>query len=560
MAEAIAVIANSVAKKKQGGDENRLDQFIELLQQYTRMDFSRKAPLGSKGDKLDAIAAGLNTLGEEMEHHIQKLRESEERFRMLVENVKDYAIFRIDTGGRIITWNKGGERIKKYTATEILGKHISIFYTEEDIRNGVPEKNLKIAKEKGKYETEGWRVRKNGAKFWANIVYTALYDNKGNLNGYAKITRDMSERKKAEEKLKSSQSFLNSVIENIPNMIFVKDAKELRFVRLNKAGEELLGYSREELLGKNDYDFFPKEEADFFTRKDKETLKNKELLHIPEEFIETKTRGKRILETKKIPLLNEQGKPLYLLGISNDITDRKKTEAELKQKSEEITRSNAELEQFAYLASHDLQEPLRTVTSYVQLLKNRYKDQLDKDANEFIDFAVSGSNRMRNLINSLLQYSRANRVKAFENVDCNELLDEVLENMNSIIQETGTTFYYKNLPVVHGDRVLLSELFQNLFSNSIKFRNGATPEINISCKEEKNHYLFSVRDNGIGIDPKYSGKIFEIFQRLHTVDKYPGTGIGLAICRKIVERHGGKIWIESEAGNGSTFHFTISKT
>ncbi|MDP1746333.1 MAG: ATP-binding protein, partial [Bacteroidota bacterium] len=210
-------------------------------------------------------------------------------------------------------------------------------------------------------------------------------------------------------------------------------------------------------------------------------------------------------------------------------------------------------------ASHDLQEPLRMVTSYLQLLENRYKDKLDQDAKDFISFAVDGSNRMRSLIHSLLEYSRINRVKAFEIIDVNILLKEVLENLSTAIKENKATIKINDLPKINGDPILINQLFQNLIQNAIKFKNTRNPEIDISCKEEKDEYIFSVKDNGIGIQKEYIDKIFIIFKRLHSKEEYPGTGMGLAICKKIVERHGGKIWVESEFGKGSTFYFTIKK-
>jgi PAS domain S-box-containing protein len=382
-----------------------------------------------------------------------------------------------------------------------------------------------------------------------------------------KIQKEMQDQLKVSgEELERSQNFLNSVIENIPNMIFVKEAKELKFVKFNKAGEELLGYSREDLIGKNDYDFFPKKEADFFTQKDKTVLKSGKLFEIEEELITTKQKGQRVLETKKIPLFDSKGVPEYLIGISNDITDRKKMQETLIHRADELanitaelTRSNEELEQFAYVASHDLQEPLRMITSYVQLLASRYKDKLDEDANDFIDFAVDGSNRMRILINSLLEYSRVNRIKPFENIEPEKLLEDVLQNLKDQIKENNAVIKIDALPDIYGDPVLIGQLFQNLIGNAIKFRRGEDPHITISCKKENNEYLFSVKDNGIGIQQEYKEKIFIIFQRLHAKEKYPGTGIGLAICKKIVERHNGKIWFESEINKGSTFYFTIKK-
>jgi len=371
---------------------------------------------------------------------------------------------------------------------------------------------------------------------------------------------DVTEKKKADEALKSSEHFLDSVVENIPNMIFVKDAKNLRFVRFNKAGEDLLGYKRMELMGKNDHDLFPKTEADFFTNKDKKILESGELLQIEEEPIHTRFKGERILETKKIPILDPYGKPLYLLGISNDITAQKKMLTELDKKTKELQRSNTELEQFAYVASHDLQEPLRTIANYVGLLEESYSESKDEEVKEFFKFITSASNRMQTLIRDLLEFSRVGRNPVFDKVDCNKILKEVLDEMNTAIQESGAKITAPLLPVVKGIEIELKRLFQNLISNSIKFRKkNVAPEITIGVTEKEEEFIFSVSDNGIGIDEKFKSKLFIIFQRLPNAREYPGTGIGLATAKKIVNLHNGKIWIESKLNEGSTFYFTIHK-
>ena len=487
----------------------------------------------------------------------KQLRETETRFRLMIQNVKDYSIFMLDLDGNIKTWNEGAERIKGYNASEVIGKHFSIFYTEEDRENNIPALNLELARKNGHFEAEGRRVRKNGSVYWADVTLSAIYDEKGKLIGFSKLTRDITRQKQAAEELKAVNNFLDSVLENIPNMVFVKDALDLRFMRFNKSGEALLGYSKKELIGKNDYDFFPKEQADAFTEKDNAVLSQHNIIDIPEELIDTKN-GPRWLHTKKIPILSPAGRPLYLLGISEDITNVRKSKLELENKSKELERSNAELEQFAYVASHDLQEPLRTISSYVQLLESRYKDKLDSDAKEFIDFAVDGSKRMRQLINSLLEYSRVNRVKPFEWIDLNEVMAETKNDMKDQIKQSGAVIKHNGLPKIYGDYVLIGQLFQNLIGNAIKFHGEEKPEIKISSKRKNGSYVFSVEDNGIGIPKEYSEKIFIIFQRLNNREKYPGTGIGLSICKKIVEKHGGKIWVESEPGKGSSFYFTIN--
>jgi light-regulated signal transduction histidine kinase (bacteriophytochrome) len=234
--------------------------------------------------------------------------------------------------------------------------------------------------------------------------------------------------------------------------------------------------------------------------------------------------------------------------------------AELERHAEALARSNSELQQFAYVASHDLQEPLRTISSYVQLLARRYKSQLDNDANEFIGFAVEGTRRMQNLINDLLSLSRVGtRGRELEPVDCAVALKESLANLQAALNETGAQVTYDPLPTVLADKPQLTQLFQNLVGNAIKFHSGDAPKIHIACQPNGKECTIAVRDNGIGIDPRHADRIFQVFQRLHDREKYAGTGIGLAICKKIVERHGGRIWVESQPGEGATFLFNLSK-
>ena len=248
----------------------------------------------------------------------------------------------------------------------------------------------------------------------------------------------------------------------------------------------------------------------------------------------------------------------FFQSIIRDISERKQAEAKLSQAVEELTRSNEELEKFAYVASHDLQEPLRMVSSFVQLLEKRYKGKLDQDADDFINFAVDGANRMQILITDLLAYSRVGRRgKEFKQISCEAVLDRALSNLQAVVEQSGAVVTRDPLPEVMGDSSQLTQLFQNLIGNAVKFCKDRTPSIHISAEQKKKEWVFSIRDNGIGIAPEYFDRIFSIFQRLHGRQEYQGTGIGLAICRKVVERHGGRIWVESEPGSGSTFYFTI---
>jgi len=245
-------------------------------------------------------------------------------------------------------------------------------------------------------------------------------------------------------------------------------------------------------------------------------------------------------------------------GTAQDITERKRAEEELRRTSEDLARSNKDLEQFAYVASHDLQEPLRVVTGFVQLLKQQYGDRLDADADKYIEFATDGAKWMKLLINDLLAYSRVGtRGGEPAPTDASEVLRRALANLQTGIEETAAEITHSPLPTVRADGAQLVHLFQNLIGNALKFRSQSPSKIHVDACQEGDHWLFSVRDNGIGIDPEFREQIFLIFQRLHTRQQYPGTGIGLAICKKIVDRHGGQIWVESQPGLGSTFYFTL---
>jgi two-component system, sensor histidine kinase and response regulator len=238
--------------------------------------------------------------------------------------------------------------------------------------------------------------------------------------------------------------------------------------------------------------------------------------------------------------------------------DRRRAEGELAKKVEELARSNMELEQFAYVASHDLQEPLRMVAAYTQLLAERYHGKLDEQADKYIHYAVDGALRMQALIQDLLAFSRAGRPDmAMEPADCNLLVQEALKNLEVAVRESGATVNFECLPIITGNRAQLRQVFQNLIGNAIKFRGSRPPRVEIRSEQEDADWLFSVSDNGIGIGPEHTNSIFVVFQRLHTRGEYPGNGIGLSICKKIIERHGGRIWVESHEGHGATFKFTL---
>jgi light-regulated signal transduction histidine kinase (bacteriophytochrome) len=297
-------------------------------------------------------------------------------------------------------------------------------------------------------------------------------------------------------------------------------------------------------------DLFP-EGRDMFEAVQREGSHVGELLHRCRD-------GKTVHAQMSVNVVRDAtGAPVASVATMADITALRRAEQDLGRRTQELERSNRELEQFAYVASHDLQEPLRMVSSYTQLLAKRYHDRLDSDANEFIAYAVGGANRMQRLINDLLAYSRVNtQGRVPKPVDSHVALGHALANLAAAIEEHQAMVSNDDLPVVNADETQLVQVFQNLIGNALKFRSNETPRVHISAERRPGEWLFSVRDNGIGIAPEFHPRLFQIFQRLHGKD-VPGTGIGLAQCKRIVERHGGIIWVESEEGQGATFRFTL---
>jgi PAS domain S-box-containing protein len=356
-------------------------------------------------------------------------------------------------------------------------------------------------------------------------------------------------------RLDAQQQLLAAIVKSSYDAIISK-TRSGTITSWNLAAEELYGYSAGQALGRHISLIVPPDRLDELN----------EIMARLETFagtqrVETERvtkEGRRIeVEVRISPIRNAEGRLLGASSIAHDIGERKRIERELARWRDELAKSNAELERFAYVASHDLQEPLRMVASYMQLLAQRYRGRLDSDADEFIGFAVDGANRMKNMIADLLKYSRAGRGDDFTKFNSGVALDHALANLQFAIRETGATITHDRMPEISGIPPQMVELLQNLIGNALKFHGERAPRVHVSARRAGSAWEFAVADNGIGIAPQYRERIFEIFRRLHGREKYPGTGIGLALCRKIMTHHGGQISVDSQEGKGATFHFSF---
>jgi len=400
-------------------------------------------------------------------------------------------------------------------------------------------------------------------------------------------TTEHLQLKEKTEELRRNEALLEGIINNTPSVIFVKDV-DGKFLKINKQFESLFQVKQKEVINKTDHDIFDKNMAEQFRANDLEIIKNGQMSI---EEVAPNPDGKiHTYISEKFTLYNEDSIPYAVCGIATDITKRKEIEIELERyknslevlvekktieianknetleelnkslikKTSELLKTNKELEQFAFIATHDLKEPLRLVISYLQIIDEEYSEKLDEEGKEYIWYAVDGAKRLRALIEHIRIYSTINTDNlAIEPVDIEVLIEKMMEKLSEPINEAGIKIINNPLPTIKCSSSTLTQIFKSLITNSIRFRSDKAPEIEIKAKKDNDNWIFSVRDNGIGVKPEYHDNIFIIFKRLNAISQYEGSGVGLAICKKLVEGIGGKIWIESEYENGATFFFSV---
>jgi len=379
------------------------------------------------------------------------------------------------------------------------------------------------------------------------------------LVAFGRLRQEVGRRSRSEDALRRANAFLDSIVENIPDMVFVKEASELRFERINRAGEELLGLARRDLLGKNDFDFFSKEQAEFFQALDRKALGSGMVIDIPEETIAA-AGGERWLHTKKVPIVDDKGTPQFLLGISEDITERKLAAEALRAAKEAAESASQELEAFSYSVAHDLRAPLRSIDGFSASLQQNLTGKLDADHLADLKRVRSAAQHMGRIIDGLLSLSRVTRTELVrEKVDLGELARATAARLRDSQPARQVELVVQDNLIVDGDPRLLAALLDNLIGNAWKFTgNVPAARVEVGMQLEDERPVFFVRDNGAGFDAAYVHKLFGAFQRLHTSDQFEGSGIGLATVQRIVRRHGGQIRAEGEVGRGATFYFSLT--
>jgi PAS domain S-box-containing protein len=529
---------------------------------------------------------------------------SDSTYRRLVDSVADYAIFALDGSGRVVTWNPGAERIKGYTAEEIVGRHFSTFYPPESAANDALARKLEVAARDGRVEDEGWRVRKDGTRFWANVVISAMRNGEGKTTGFAKVTREVSHARSIGDALGDSEQSFSLLVQSVADYAILLLDPEGRVTSWNEGAERIKGYTAGEIIGHSFRKFYPPEAvAAGFPERELEYAARDG--RFEDEDWRVRKDGSRFWANVVVTALrNDAGKLIGYAKVTRDLTARREAEeqarrlaaeeaqhaeasrrsAELATLNDRLRQSNDELrsalkaaedsryaaeeaasamaeayrqlDQFAYVASHDLKAPLRGIANLAQWIQEDAADALSGDSAEHLRLLQGRVQRMEALIDGILAYSRAGRLTAAaENVDTAALVREVVDLVAP--PEGVTIIIADDLPTLQTERLPLQQVFMNLIVNAVKYSHAERPDatVRIAWSNTGEANEFVVSDNGPGIAPEFHERVWGIFQVLTSRDKIEGTGVGLAVVKKVVESRGGQVSLDSAPGQGATFRF-----
>jgi PAS domain S-box-containing protein len=543
---------------------------------------------------MDPVTTPSGTVSESSGVGVVPLANSVDLYQRLIESVTDHAIFALDATGRIITWNVGARRLKGYSAEEIIGRHFSTFYSATDLAAERPRRALELAARDGRYEDEGWRIRKDGSRFWASVVISAVRDD-AVVRGFVKVTRDLTARREMEEALRRSEQSFRLLVDAVEDYAILTLDPHGVVTTWNEGARRIKGYTAAEIVGRHISTFYPQEAvAAAFPAYELEVAAREG--RFEDEGWRVRKDGSRFWANVIISAMRDvRGELVGFAKITRDLTARRDAEEQARRlaaeqaalaeanrftealrealQRAEAARDAAEraaaaeaeayrsLDQFAYVASHDLKAPLRGIGNLAQWIQEDVGDRLGEEATENLRLLQGRVQRMTALIDGILAYSRAGRVRtAPEQVDTGALVREVIGLLAPA--PTVTIDVAAKMPWLQAERVPLQQVFLNLLGNAIKYSSAARPDVEIAIgwRDVGDAIEFEVKDNGPGIDPRFHERIFLIFQTLAARDKVEGTGIGLSVVRKIVEARGGRVRVESAPEAGATFRFTWPKT